>query len=93
MRAGLDPLPSSPALEAQPLPGRLMRRTKQDMFEWMDTWMKDLVTYLLGGQRPVVFYVLSYLKNTDTKILEQYTSHPEFIALNILAYLLPAFVK
>lgn len=69
-RARLDPLPSSPALEAQPVPGRLMRRTKQDVFEWMDTGMNDLVTYLLGGQRPVVFYVLSYLENTDTKILE-----------------------
>ena len=43
---------------------------RQKVFVWVDTWMSDSLTCLPAGQKPVIFYSLSYLENTDIRFQE-----------------------
>ena len=43
---------------------------RQKVFVWVDTWTSDSLIYLPASQKPVIFYSLSYLENTDTRFQE-----------------------
>ena len=52
-------------------PSLLMKEAhRQEVFAWMDSWTSESLTYLPGGQKPVIFYSLSYLENTGTRFQE-----------------------